>query len=95
MKSAVVAPRLFSALCAALAYPVAEPSPQQIDVLCAVPRKCLMWLFRLQVLSPREHVLLCPSLRGTLKASIPRWLLLPQVWQVTVEILCHFCPFGC
>lgn len=85
----------FQTSCIVLAYPVAEPSPQQIDMLCAMPQKCLMWLFRLQVPSPREHILLCPNLFGTLKASLIHWLLPKYPWQVTVEITCHFCPFGC
>lgn len=77
-----------------LAYPVAERSPQQIDMLCAMPQKCLMWLFRLQVLSPRGHLLLCPNLLGTLKAFLILWLLPKHPWHATGGICC-FCPFGC
>lgn len=68
---------------AVFAYPVAEPSLQQIDVLCAMAQKCLMWLFRL---SPREHILLCPNLLGTLKASLIHWLLLKHLWQLTMKL---------
>lgn len=54
-----------------------------------------MWLFRLQILSPREHILLCPNLLGTLTASPIHWLLQKYPWQVTVGITCHFCPSVC
>lgn len=69
--------------CAVFTYAVAEPSPQQIDVLYARAQKCLMWLFRL---SSREHILLCPNLLGTLKASHIHWLLLKDLWQLTVKL---------
>lgn len=69
--------------CAVFIYPVAEPRPQQIDMLCAVAQKCLMCLFRL---SSREHILLCPNLLGTLETSLIHWLLLKDLWQLTVKL---------